>query len=165
MEVEKTAVKTPDEILRDLEGISPLALPEYLHRCEYFDRSDAFEQLEKAIEEFEGKGGVAKSIMESTMEAVVNSIGLVLLRKFNEPLYKKTVKTKSSVIEERIYVFNNHCQSWLQFCWEEVALQEITNHTLFVHNVLTNDGNLFLKVLDLNKNFFIYMVFRIDLTR
>lgn len=96
MEAENTAVKTPDEILMDLEGISPLALPEYLHRCEYFDRSDAFEQLEKAIEEFEGKGGVAKSIMESTMEAVVNSIGLVLLRKFNEPLYKKTVKTKST---------------------------------------------------------------------
>ena len=96
MESSSQKIKTPEEILRDLENISPLALPEYLKDCEYFDRSDAFEELEKAIEEFEGKGGVAKSLVDSTMEAVINSVGLVLLRKFNEPLYKKAVKTKST---------------------------------------------------------------------
>ena len=93
-------IKTPDDILKDLESISPLALPGYLHECEYFDRTDAFDQLEKAIAQFEGEGGVAKSIVNSTLEAVVNSVGLVLLRKFNEPLYKKAVKTKTTNFSE-----------------------------------------------------------------
>ena len=93
---ERPKIKSPEEIVKDLENISPLALPGYLAECEYFDRTDALEQLEKAIEQFEDKGGVAKSIMDSTMEAVVNSVGLVLLRRFNEPLYKKAVKTKST---------------------------------------------------------------------
>lgn len=96
MELVESKIKTPEEILHDLENISPLALPEYLHECEYFDRSDAFVHLENAIEQFENNGGVAKSMMNTTMEAVVNSVGLVLLRKFNEPLYKKAVKTKST---------------------------------------------------------------------
>ncbi len=92
----KSAIKTPEEILKDLENVSPLALPAYLQECEYFDRSDAFEELEKAIEQFEGKGGVANSLLDTTLKAVINSVTLVLLRKFNEPLYKKVIKTKST---------------------------------------------------------------------
>jgi len=88
--------KTPEEICAELDRISPLALPEYLSKCEFYDRSNAYEVLEKAVKEFKGKGGVAGNLLDTTLHAVANSTVLCLLRKFNEPLYKQVVKTKST---------------------------------------------------------------------
>ena len=88
--------KTPEEICADLEKISPLALPEYLYKCYIHDKDNAFEVLDKAVEEFGGKGGVANSLLDTTLKAVVNSSFLCLLRKFNEDAYKKVIKTKAT---------------------------------------------------------------------
>ena len=62
----------------------------------------------------------------------------------------QTVKTKTCVIEQRIDILDNHCEAWLQFCWEEIALEEVANHTLFIHDVLTDNCDFFLKVFDLD---------------
>ena len=56
--------KSPEEICADLEKISPLALPEYLAKCEFYDRSNAYKVLEKAVDEFKGKGGVLACLDE-----------------------------------------------------------------------------------------------------
>ena len=86
--------KTPEQIQEDLKHISPLALPEYLANCEYYDKSNAFEVLEKAVKEFENQGGLANTLFDSVWQSVVNSVGLCLLRKVHEPTYRKIVKGK-----------------------------------------------------------------------
>ena len=43
-------IKTPEEILNDLEKLSPLDMPNYLLQCEFYDKTDAIQALEKAEE-------------------------------------------------------------------------------------------------------------------
>ena len=109
--------KSPEEICADLEKISPLALPEYLAKCEFYDRSNAYKVLEKAVDEFKGKGGVAGNLLETTMKAVANSALLCLLRKFNEPLYKKVIKSKSTD-------FAQYIQKALTFKYSDYGISE-----------------------------------------
>lgn len=92
--------KTHEEILQDLENISPLALPDYLNTCEYYDQTRAIEILEKANAEFKDKGGIASQLFDATWRAVVNSVALCLLRKLDNNLYRKLVKTKSTDFAE-----------------------------------------------------------------
>lgn len=93
---EQIKYKNHEEIIADLKIISPLALPGYLRTCEYYDESDAFETLEKAEAQFREKGGIAKNIVEATLKTTANAVVLCMLRKFNEPLYKKVVKTRTT---------------------------------------------------------------------
>jgi hypothetical protein len=84
---DQTAYKTPAQIKKDLERISPLALPDYLSKCDFYDRTDAYQTLDNAIEKFRGTGGLAGNLVETTLVAVINSVGLCLAKKF---LPKKT---------------------------------------------------------------------------
>lgn len=93
-------IKTPEQIIADLRDISPLALPEYLLNCEYRDKTDAFDVLEKAEAEFRGKGGVANSLFQTTWKSTVNAVVLCLLRKTNESLYREIVKSKTTDITQ-----------------------------------------------------------------
>lgn len=88
--------KTHEEILKDLENISPLALPDYLNTCEYYDQTRAIDILEKANAEFKNNGGIASELFRAAWHSVVNSVGLCLLRKFDNNLYRKVVKSKST---------------------------------------------------------------------
>lgn len=78
---EAAAYKTYEQIKMDLEHVSPLALPGYLAHCDFYDRSDAFETLNKAVEQFRGKG-IAGSMLEPMLVATANSVGMILARKF-----------------------------------------------------------------------------------
>ena len=93
---QKNTYKSPEDIKEDLKKISPLALPDYLCKCEFYDKTRAFEILEQAEREFKDKGGIASSLFDTTLHAVVNSVGLCLLRKFHNETYRKVVKSKST---------------------------------------------------------------------
>lgn len=78
--------KTPEQIQEDLKHISPLALPEYLANCEYYDKSDAFEVLDEAVKEFEGKegnGGIGKTMIDVMLPTSVQAVSMVFLKKFH----------------------------------------------------------------------------------
>lgn len=93
-------VKSSEELEKDFDELMPHELASYIESCEFYDRSDAFDVLQKAVDEFKNKGGVASSLLDASWRAVVNSVGLVLLRKFNEPLYKKAVKSRTTNFAE-----------------------------------------------------------------
>lgn len=88
--------KTPDQILEDLKHVSPLALPGYLANCEYYDKSNAFEVLDEVAKEFEGKqgGGIGRAMMDVMLPTSVQAVSMVILKKFNKPLYNKALKGK-----------------------------------------------------------------------
>ena len=56
----------------------------------------------------------------------------------------QTVKTETGVIEERVDILNNHRQTRVEFFGEEIAFEEVGNHALFIHDVLTDDSHFFL---------------------
>ena len=105
--------KTPEEILEDLKHISPLALPEYLAKCEFYDRSNAFEALEEVNRKFSDKGGIANSLFEVTWTAIANSVGMIFLRKLDEPTYRRMVKSKSMD-------FAHYVQKAITFTYDEI---------------------------------------------
>lgn len=88
--------KTPEQIQEDLKHISPLALPEYLANCEYYDKSNAFEVLDEAVKEFEGKqeGGIGKAMIDVMLPTSVQAVSMVFLKKCNQSLYDKALKGK-----------------------------------------------------------------------
>ena len=124
--------KTTEEICADLETISPLALPEYLYKCEIHDKDNAFEVLDKAVEEFGGKGGVANSLLDATMKAVVNSSFLCLLRKFNEDAYKKMIKTKTTD-------FSQYVKKAFTFELADYGLNDQVSNVPYVADALQQD--------------------------
>ena len=77
----------------------------------------------------------------------------------------ETIETKTRVFEQRIDILDNHRQTRLQLRREEIALEEVANHTLFIHDVLTDNGDFFLKILDLDQYLFVHLVGSVDLTR
>lgn len=111
--------KTPEQIQEDLKHISPLALPEYLANCEYYDKSDAFEVLDKAVKEFENQGGLANTLFDSVWQSVVNSVGLCLLRKVHEPTYRKIVKGKCTD-------FSQYAKRAFTFTYDEIPAMPLT---------------------------------------
>ena len=88
--------KTPEQIQEDLKHISPLALPEYLANCEYYDKSNAFEVLDEAVKEFEGKqeGGIGKAMIDVMLPTSIQAVSMVFLKKYNKNLYDKALKGK-----------------------------------------------------------------------
>lgn len=86
--------KTPEQILEDLKNISPLALPAYLAECEYYDRSDAYQTLDRAIREFEQQGGLVQNLMDVMLPTSVQAVGTVILKYTNKSLYTKAQRGK-----------------------------------------------------------------------
>ena len=86
--------KTPEQIQEDLKHISPLALPSYLAECEYYDKSDACETLDKAIKEFDKQGGILKNLMDVMLPTTVQTVGTVVLKHTNKDLYTKAQRGK-----------------------------------------------------------------------
>ena len=76
----------------------------------------------------------------------------------------QTVKTKSRIVEERVDILNHHRQTWLQVFRHKITLKQVADNSLFIHDVLTDDGYFFLQVLNLDKYILIYMVFCVDFT-
>ena len=77
----------------------------------------------------------------------------------------QTIETKTRVFEQRIDILDDHREARLELCWEEIALEEVANHALFIHNILTDNGDFFLKILDLDQYLFIHLVGGVDFTR
>ena len=92
--IEEANKRTHDQIKRDLEDISPLALPQYLMECEFYDMEDTQKIIDEAVAEFENKGGVAGSLIDPVLTATTQSVCLILLKKFHRPSYKKVLKGK-----------------------------------------------------------------------
>jgi peptidyl-tRNA hydrolase len=67
-----------------------------LLQCEFYDKTSTEKVLDDAVEEFEGKGGIASNLAHSTLCALANSVGMILLRKVHEPTYRKVVKSRST---------------------------------------------------------------------
>ena len=94
-----------EKIERDFSTINPLALPQYLIDCEFYDMQDAQHVLEQAVEEFENQGGVAGNICDTLLHAASNSVIMVLLKKIHKPTYQKAVKGKidfSEIIKQTL---------------------------------------------------------------
>ena len=87
--------KTPEQIQKDLKHISPLALTAYLAECEFYDKSNAYEALDKAIKEFDKQGGIAKNLTDVMLPTTIQAVGLALLKQFSpDNLYKKAQRGK-----------------------------------------------------------------------
>ncbi len=89
-----TNVKTPEQIIEDLENISPLNMSEYIMECEFYDMQDAHEVFAEAVAEFEDKGGVAANLVEPVLAATANSVLMVGLKKYQKKTYDQVVKGK-----------------------------------------------------------------------
>ena len=90
-------METSERIMKvkaDLQKISPLALPQYLADCEFYDMQDTQKVLDEALKEFEDEGGVAGGLADVILSGTVNASALVLLKKFDKNTYKKAVKGK-----------------------------------------------------------------------
>ena len=66
--------KTSEEIIRDLENISPLALPKYIEECEFYDMTSSRKILDEAIAEFEKDGGAQNSILKPVFLSVADGL-------------------------------------------------------------------------------------------
>lgn len=99
--------KNSIEIANDLKNISPLALPQYLKECEFYDMESSREILDRAVAEFEEQGGVGGSLAKTIVISTSNACFLALLRKFHEQTYNKVRKGNVNVarICERFYNF------------------------------------------------------------
>ena len=107
--------KTPEQIQEDLKHISPLALPAYLAECEYYDKSDAYETLDKAIKEFEQQGGILQNLMDVMLPTTIQAIGTVILKHTNKNLYTKAQQGKIN--------FGKITQQVINFKYDEEFLQ------------------------------------------
>ncbi len=117
-----TNVKTPEQIIEDLENISPLNMSEYIMECEFYDMQDAHEVFAEAVSEFEDKGGVASNLVEPVVSSTVNSVLMVGLRHFAPDLYKKALKGKlnlATIVKRAIH---------FQYPDEYLMLQANTQH-------------------------------------
>ena len=56
----------------------------------------------------------------------------------------KTVKTKSRIVEKWVNILDNHRKPRVEFFGEEITFEDIGNNSLFIHYVLSNNGNFFL---------------------
>lgn len=66
--------KSSEEIIRDLENISPLALPKYIAKCEFYDSTSSRQILDDTIAEFEKDGGAENSILKPIMLSVADGL-------------------------------------------------------------------------------------------
>ena len=107
--------KTPEQIQKDLKHISPLALQAYLAECEYYDKSDAYETLDKAIKEFEQQGGILQNLMDVMLPTTIQAIGTVILKHTNKNLYTKAQQGKIN--------FGKITQQVINFKYDEEFLQ------------------------------------------
>ena len=56
----------------------------------------------------------------------------------------QTIETELGVLEQRVYIFDNHREARLQFLGKEIALEDVTDDALFIHDVLSDDSHFFL---------------------
>ncbi len=99
--------KNLEEIKEELKNLSPLAMPQYLMNCEFYDKTSSLEILENAIEEFRDKGGVGANFTQTVLVACAEGtiFGCVkkwgsaeLKRKLNrEKLGKKNISIQSLI--------------------------------------------------------------------
>lgn len=61
--MEQVKRKDIEQIKADLTNISPLALPQYLAECEFYDMEDSQKVLSAAIQEFDKSGGVTSNLI------------------------------------------------------------------------------------------------------
>ncbi|MBT4823022.1 MAG: hypothetical protein HON70_45370, partial [Lentisphaerae bacterium] len=86
-----------DKIAREIAEVSPLALPQYLAECEFYDMEDTRDVLDRAVSEFEDAGGVGANLANTVVVSLANSCTLLLFKKFHEPTYRKMVKGKVNI--------------------------------------------------------------------
>lgn len=120
-------------VAEELEKMSPLALPQYLMECEFYDQQEAQEILDEVVEEFEDGGGVAGNMANSVLVSVANSTILVLSEKFHEPTYKKLVKRKINV--------SSILDRCVNFQYPDDAPQHQGAQQTFVHDQLRRDAS------------------------
>ncbi|MBT7914825.1 hypothetical protein HN588_13060, partial [Candidatus Bathyarchaeota archaeon] len=62
-----------DKIAREIAEVSPLALPQYLAECEFYDMEDTRDVLDRAVSEFEDAGGVGANLANTVVVSLANS--------------------------------------------------------------------------------------------
>ena len=78
----------------------------------------------------------------------------------------QTVKTETGVVKQRVDILDDHRQTRVEFFGEEIALEDVGDNALFIHDVLSDDGHFFLQVLDLYEQIFIDVIgLGVDLLR
>ena len=97
--------KSHEEIVRELENISPLALPQYIAECEFYDMTSSRQILDEAIAEFEKDGGAKDAILKPIILSVAD--GLI------EALPNTRQLRRKGLTPQRIY---NECEA---FSYEE----------------------------------------------
>ncbi|MBO4648203.1 MAG: DNA repair protein [Lentisphaeria bacterium] len=97
--------KSHEEIVRELENISPMALPRYIAECEFYDMTSSRQILDEAIAEFEKDGGAKDAILKPVILSVAD--GLI------EALPNTRQLRRKGLTPQRIY---NECEA---FSYEE----------------------------------------------
>ena len=93
--------KTSEQIIKDLEQISPLALPQYIAQCEFYDSTSTRKVLDEAIQEFEKDGGKVDSILKPVILSIAD--GLI------EALPNTRELRRKGLTPQRIY---NECEAF-----------------------------------------------------
>lgn len=70
----KEKMSFADKAIADLQDISPLALPEYIEKCEFYDEKDTRKVLAELSAEFDKDGGTANAVLKPVMCSVADGI-------------------------------------------------------------------------------------------
>ena len=63
-----------EKAVEDLKNISPLALPEYIAECEFYDETETRKVLDDVVKEFEKDGGTVDAVLKPVMYSVADGL-------------------------------------------------------------------------------------------
>ena len=63
-----------DKAVEEIKKISPLALPEYIAQCEFYDEKESRKVFDEVVAEFEKDGGSVDSILKPVMYTVADGL-------------------------------------------------------------------------------------------
>ena len=63
-----------EKTVEELKKISPLALPEYIAECEFYDETETRKVLDDVVREFEKDGGTVNAVLKPVMYSVADGL-------------------------------------------------------------------------------------------
>ena len=63
-----------EKAVEELKKISPLALPEYIAECEFYDETETRKVLDDVVKEFEKDGGTVDAVLKPVMYSVADGL-------------------------------------------------------------------------------------------
>ena len=73
-EKKENGTQFSDKAVEELKRISPLALPEYIAECEFYDETETRKVLDDVVKEFEKDGGTVDAVLKPVMYSVADGL-------------------------------------------------------------------------------------------